>query len=121
MSVHKFRDLKVWQRAIAYVARIYEVTGSFPAAEQFGLTSQLRRAATTIPLNIAEGAGSGTDAEFRRFLRISFRSVYEVMTIVEIAHRLGFLTANVHNELIAEADELAAMMHGLISTIGARL
>ena len=121
MGVHKFRDLKVWQRAIEYVARIYEVTSRFPAAEQFGLTSQLRRAATTIPLNIAEGAGSGTDAEFRRFLRISFRSVYEVMTIVQIAHRLGLLTGDVRSELITEADELAAMLHGLIRTIGARL
>jgi four helix bundle protein len=121
MSVHKFRDLKVWQRSIAYVARVYKVTAAFPPAEQFGLTSQLRRAATTIPLNIAEGAGSGTDAEFRRFLRISFRSTYEVMTILEVAHTLGFLNDTVRAELVGEADELAAMLYGLIGTISSRL
>jgi four helix bundle protein len=119
MGVHKFRELKVWQRSIAYVARTYKVSAGFPSAEQFGLTSQLRRAATTIPLNIAEGSGSGTDAEFRRFLRIAFRSTYEVMTILEVAHTLGLVDDDIRMEMVTEADEIAAMLYGLIKKIGA--
>jgi four helix bundle protein len=121
MAAHKFRELKVWQRSIAFVARVYKVSAAFPPAEQFGLTSQLRRAATSIPLNIAEGAGSGTDSEFRRFLRISFRSTYEVMTILEVASTLGFVQEPAHGELAQEADELAAMLYSLIERISANI
>ena len=87
--MHKFRELKVWQRAMDLVVEVYHLTQTFPSSEQFGLISQLRRAAVSISLNIAEGAGGGTDPEFRRFLRMALRSCYEVMTGLEIGRRLG--------------------------------
>jgi four helix bundle protein len=119
MSVHKFRELKVRQRSMAFVARVYKVSATFPATEAYGLTSQLRRAATTIPLNIAEGAGSGSDAEFSRFRRIAFRSTYEVMTALDLASTPGFLEEGPYSELTAEVDEIAAMLHGLLASLKA--
>jgi four helix bundle protein len=111
--MHKFRELKVWQRAMDFVTEIYRVSARFPRPEQFGLTSQIRRAAVSIPLNIAEGAGAGSDAEFRRFLSYALRSTYEVMTALEIAQRLGYCSPEKTQELLDEADEIAAMIVGL--------
>ncbi len=71
--MHKFRELKVWQHAIEFVTEIYRVSAEFPTSEQFGLTSQIRRAAISIPLNIAEGAGDVSDVEFQRFLGYALR------------------------------------------------
>jgi four helix bundle protein len=80
--MHKFRELRVCQRAMNFVTEIYRSSAGFPRSEQFGLTSQLRRAASRIPLNICEGAGAGSHTEFRRFLSYALRSTYEVMTAV---------------------------------------
>jgi len=115
--VHKFRDLKVWQRSMDMVVKIYRLTQTFPHSEQYGLISQLRRAAVSIPLNISEGAGSGTNPEFRRFLRYSLRSCYEVMTGLEISCRLGYCADQQTNALIQEIDEVAAMIVGLIRSL----
>ena len=111
--MHKFRELKVWQRAMDFVTDIYEVSAKFPRSEQFGLTSQIRRAAVSIALNIAEGAGAGSNAEFRRFLSYSLRSTYEVMTALEIAQRLGYCSPEKTQGLLKEANEIAAMTVGL--------
>jgi four helix bundle protein len=118
--MHKFRELKVWQRAMTLVVDIYRLTQSFPSSEQFGLTSQLRRAATSIPLNISEGAGSGYNPEFVRFLRVALRSCYEVMTAVEIAQRLTYCTPQQAAQINQEADEIAAMLTGLIKSLNAK-
>src|SRR3989344_6135202 len=88
MNTHKFRKLNVWQRSIKFVSFIYIITAKFPKEERFGLIDQIRRAAVSICLNIAEGSGSGSDPEFRRFLRISQRSAYEVIAALEIAINL---------------------------------
>ena len=109
----KFRQLAVWKRAMAFTTRVYQVSAKFPKSEIFGLTSQMRRAAVSIPLNIAEGSGSGSDAEFRRFVQIAFRSAYEVMAAVEIALNLGYLSKQLADELKQEAEEIAAMLEGL--------
>jgi len=111
--MHKFRELKVWQRAMEFTTAIYQVSASFPHAEQFGLTSQIRRAAISIPLNIAEGAGADSNAEFRRFLSYALRSAYEVMTALEIAQRLAYCSSEQVQELLGEVDEIAAMIVGL--------
>jgi len=118
--MHKFRELKVWQRAMDLVTGVYRLTKSFPSEEQFGLTSQLRRAVVSIPLNLSEGAGSGSDAEFNRFLRISLRSCYETMTALEIGRRLGYCTDAQVGPLNQEVDEIAAMIVGLIKSLGCR-
>jgi four helix bundle protein len=96
-----------------FVMEIYQVSSGFPRSEQFGLTSQIRRAALSIPLNIAEGAGAGSNSEFQRFLNYALRSSYEVMSALEIARKLGYITANEPTQLLDEVDELAAMIVGL--------
>jgi four helix bundle protein len=111
--MHKFRDLKVWQRAMDFVTEVYRISAGFPRSEQFGLTSQVRRAASSIPLNIAEGAGAGSNTEFRRFLSYALRSTYEVMTALEIAQRLAYCSPEKTRALLTEADEIAAMTSGL--------
>jgi len=114
----KFRELEVWKRAMKYTTRVYEVSAAFPKSEVFGLTGQLRRAAVSIALNIAEGSGSGSDAEFSRFLQIALRSSYEVVAAIDIALNLGYLTRRIADELTKEADEIAAMLGGLIRYLG---
>lgn len=95
------------------VEEVYKITESFPTKELYGLTTQLRRAATSIPLNIAEGSGADTDVEFKRFLTIALRSNYELMCGFEIATRLTYCTSIQQDSLLVQSDELAAMLSGL--------
>jgi len=111
---HKFRQLVVWQRAMTLVTDIYKQTHDFPSEERFGLTSRLRRAATSIPLNIAEGSGSDSPAEFARFLQIALGSTYETMTALEISQRLNYRNHEDFAPLLAELDRIAAMLTGLL-------
>ncbi len=112
-----YRNLKVWQRAMDFVTKVYEVTNRFPPYELYGLTSQIRRAATSIPLNIAEGAASGYDTEYQRFLRLAIRSASEVATGFEIAKRLQYCAEAEAVRCIQEADEIAAMLQGLVKSL----
>ncbi len=109
---HNFRKLKIYQRAISFAVEIYSLSRSFPKEETYGLASQIRRAATSISLNIAEGSGNSTEKEFRRFLEIALRSAYEVMSCLEIAVRLNYCRDEDYKRLSAEADEIAAMISG---------
>jgi four helix bundle protein len=113
IKLHNFRKLKVYEKAIDFAVLIYKQTKSFPREEQFGLTNQLRRAATSISLNIAEGSGNKSNKEFQRFLEIALRSNYEVMTCLELALRLNYCSKEDYKTLIAESDEIAAMIVGL--------
>ena len=110
---HKFRNLTVWQRAMELVTRVYTLTHDFPPHELYGLVSQLRRAAISIPLNIAEGAGSSSTIEFARFLEIALKSTYETMTALEIAERLAYCHHEQISVLLNQSDEIAAMLVGL--------
>lgn len=96
-----------------FVTEIYQISKRFPAQELYGLTSQLRRAATSVALNIAEGSGAGSDAEFNRFLNIALRSNYELMCAIEIANRLKYCSDVEAGSLISDSDEIAAMISGL--------
>lgn len=87
-TIHTFRDLLVWQRAMQMVEEIYKITGSFPKEETLGLTNQMRRAAVSIPSHIAEGKRRGTKKEFAQFLRYAFGSTAELDTQMEIAKGL---------------------------------
>ncbi len=116
---HKFRQLKVWQKSIVFVTSIYHLTSTFPKQEQFGLTDQIRRAAVSISLNIAEGSGSGSDPEFTRFLRIAQRSAYEVIAALEISINLKLTDQPKIEKLMNECDELGAMLSGLIKSLKA--
>lgn len=102
-----------------FVSSIYSYTAVYPRHEQFGLIDQIRRAAVAVPLNIAEGSGSGSDKEFARFLRIAQRSLYEVITAIEIAIQLKYGAKESNRLLISQADELGAMLSGLIKRLKA--
>lgn len=91
--IHSYKELTVWQKAIQLVIAIYELTEKFPKEEIYGLTSQMRRAAVSIPSNIAEGRNRGTKKDFPQFLRISYGSGAELETQLEISKQL-FTTSN---------------------------
>lgn len=118
MKEHQFRKLSVWQRSMTYVSKIYSFTSVFPIPERYGLTDQIRRASVSIALNIAEGSGSGSNIEFKRFLTIAKRSAYEVMTGLEIAKNLRYGTIRMIDDLILEAEEICSMIVGLSKQLG---
>lgn len=100
-----FEKLEIWQRGMDFVDRVYEVARQYPDHEKFGLTNQLTRAATSVPLNIAEGSVHGRK-EFSRFLRIAQGSLVEVVTNLKIAHRQGFIDERQNPELMELVREL---------------
>jgi four helix bundle protein len=114
---HKFRKLKVWNRSVEYVTFVYQITAKFPREERYGLIDQIRRAAVSITLNIAEGSGAGTDLEYIRFLRMAQRSAYEVIAAFEISINLKMGNNSDLRKAIEEADELSAMIGGLIKSL----
>ncbi len=89
-EIRTFRDLIVWQKSMTMVTDIYRATGAFPREELFGLTSQMRRCAVSIPSNIAEGYGRQSTGDYIRFLQIALGSLYELQTQVEIANNLNY-------------------------------
>ena len=108
-------DLQVWQLGMQLVKDVYAITHGFPDAERFGLSSQMRRAAVSIPSNIAEGAARQGDPEFLRFLFIARGSLCELETQVMIAHDLGFFAAN--EAIMDRINELFARLNALIRSI----
>ena len=108
-----FKNLKVWQRGIKIVVDVYKKVNHFPKDELFGLTSQIKRSAISIPSNIAEGSGRGTDKEFNRFLDIALGSSFELETQLIIAHELEFLSDESFLHLNKELDEEQKMIVGL--------
>ena len=105
--------LDVWMKSVDLVVRIYKATERFPKEEKFGLTSQVRRAAVSVPANIAEGAGRRSEKEFAYFLSNAQGSTSEVETELLIATRLGYLRPAVFDELQASLDQMGQMLHGL--------
>jgi four helix bundle protein len=112
------RSLKAWQQAIELVEHIYAETREFPKEELFGLTSQMRRAAVSVPANIAEGAARSGTKELVRFLSIAEASLSELDTHVEIARRLGYLK---NDQLHREIDAVAALLMGLSASLKRKL
>jgi four helix bundle protein len=114
-----YHDLEIWQRAMTYAVSIYRFTAHLPDAERFNLTSQLRKAATSVPLNIAEGSGCAGDIEFARFLSYAYRSLKELTTGMELCQRLyPSLPADQVRTLIDEGTQIARMTHTLIHRLG---
>ena len=111
--MQRFTELKVWQRSHAFVLDVYRVTAGFPAEERYALTSQLRRAVTSVPTNIAEGSRLQGNHEYARFLNIAQGSLAETEYLLLLARDLGHLPPPVFDRLAAEADEVARMLHGL--------
>jgi four helix bundle protein len=114
MPSRNYRDLIAWQKAMDLVEEIYRTTRDFPRDEQYGLTSQMRRAAVSIPSNIAEGQGRGGDAEMVRFLRIAHGSLRELETQILIAGRLAYHGPAQATKLMEMAAEVGRLTNGLI-------
>ena len=112
-----YKDLIAWKKGMQLVGAIYDATDSFPQHEIYGLTSQLRRAAVSIPSNIAEGQAHYTNREFIRFLRHARGSLAEIETQVLISKDRGYLREEQVDALITQADELGRMLSGLINSM----
>lgn len=112
-AIESYRDLLVWQKAVALVTACYRLTVDFPSDERYGLTSQLRRAAVSIPANIAEGQARGTPKAFAQFLWIANGSRAELETHIVIAEQLGFVTRAQTEPTLDMSSEIGRMLTGL--------
>ena len=117
MRVKHFRDLQVWQKAMALAREIYQVTRAFPKEEIFGLTSQMRRAAVSIPSNIAEGQGQLTDKGFLLFLSRAVGSLNELETQAELAQGFGLMSKSNFDQILSNCQEVGRMLHGLSNSM----
>ena len=119
-TIKSYRDLVAWQKAMDLVTEIYRVTGNFPKYELFGLTSQVRKAAVSIPSNIAEGRGRSSLGEFRLFLGNAMGSLAEVETQIFIARNLEFIDEKTASALLDLSSEVGRVLNGLIASISKR-
>ena len=121
MKIKNYKDLDIWKRSIKLVEDIYRVTKSFPREELYGLTSQIRRAAVSIPSNIAEGFTRFHNKEYKQFLYIALGSCSELSTQLIIASRLKYFDNNKIEQLLNEIDEICKMTMSLIKKINSNL
>ena len=112
-----YEDLQAWQKAMDFVADVYRVTMQFPKDELYGITSQLRRAAVSVPSNIAEGQGRQTTGEFRQFLGQARGSLLETETQILLSERLGFLDHKSAEVLLTQASEVGRVLNGLLASL----
>jgi len=112
-----YKDLVAWQKSMELVTGIYKATAGFPKDELFGLTSQLRRAAVSIPSNVAEGQGRLSEKEFRHFLGQARGSLMEVETQLQIAENLGYMQKEHANKLLESCAEVGRILNGLLAAV----
>lgn len=117
-KINSYRDLLVWQKGLELAYLLYEITRSFPQEEKFGLTSQIRRAAVSIPSNIAEGQARYGKKEFIRYLYIAKGSLAELDTQCLIARELGYVEEPQIKPILLQIDELQRMLYSLIEKLG---
>ena len=108
--MHNFKELKIWNDSRVLVKEIYQATELFPSSEIFGLTSQLRRASVSVPVNIAEGTGRGGDKEFNRYLDISKGSLFEIETLLVLANDLEYLEKEKFEILMEKTNFIIKML-----------
>jgi four helix bundle protein len=121
MAGKPHKRLEAWRQSMDLVVMIYQVTARFPAEERFGLVSQIRRAAVSVPSNVAEGAARGSSRFFTSALQIARASLSELDTQIIIAHRLGYLSDREVSGLTACVEEIERIVNGLISSVRRRL
>lgn len=115
--IRKYQNLKIWEKATELALLGYRITSAFPKEEIYGLTSQIRRAAVSIPSNIAEGSERKSDKEFIRFLRIASSSIAELETQLYLATKLGYCTDETYEDFMNISAENGKMINGLISKL----
>ena len=118
--VANYKDLEVWKRSVVLTTELYKLTSRFPDTERYGLTSQIRRAATSIPANIAEGWGRGSTGEYIQFLSVARGSLMEVETHLIVACNLRLVSAPAFAPLCKEIEEIGKMLNALIGALKAR-
>ena len=116
-TIKSYRDLVVWQSGIELAEMAYGITRSYPRDELYGMTSQIRRASTSIPANIAEGYGRDSTGQFIQFLRIAQGSLKELETHIVVATRVSLLADSEADRILAHCEELGRMLRGLIRTL----
>jgi four helix bundle protein len=114
-----YRQLIVWQKGVALVTQAYRLTAEFPKTELYGLTSQIRRSAASIPANIAEGQGRCSRGEFKQFLGHARGSLYELETHILVAGNLGYMPQSDGIRLIEMIHEIGRMLNGLLKSLDA--
>ena len=117
LTMKNFRELLVWERAHAFVLSIYKVTKTFPREELYHLTNQLRRAATSMPTNLAEGCGRFTQKDFANFIQNALGSAQEVEYLTLLSLELGYLPVAEHKVLDLKINEIKAMLISLLAKI----
>ena len=120
MPVRSYRDLVAWQKAMELMVSVYTCTQTFPKVETYGLISQMRRAAVSVPSNIAEGHARISTGEFRQFLSHALGSLVEIETQILIGERLSYIDAEKSNELLARTTELGKTPNGLLRSLPTR-
>jgi four helix bundle protein len=115
--ISSYRDLLVWQRAMDLTVRCYEETKAFPRDEIYGLTSQMRRSASSVAANIAEGYGRESSGAYVQFLKVAQGSLKELETHLMLAARLAYLPQGIEAQLLRETDEMGKMLRALIRSI----
>jgi four helix bundle protein len=120
IEIKSFRDLIVWQKSVSLVTDIYQVTSQFPKEEIYGITSQIRRSAVSIPSNIAEGYGRKSTQDYIRFLQVAVGSLYELETQMEISINLEYLKRETYTELNGKFTEIEKMLVSMINKIDSR-
>ena len=118
--IGNYKHLIVWQKAVALVTNVHRVTKNFPPSELYGIVSQLRRSAVSIPSNIAEGQGRATKGEFLQFLGHARGSLCELETQIIIAGNLGYISEEIGDRLASEITEVARILNGLLTSLGAK-
>ena len=116
-----FRNLLIWQKSIALTTKIYASTKNFPKEEIYGLTSQIRRSAISIPSNILEGYGRDGNKDYLKFLNIGISSLFEMQTQLEIAYNLKYITEIQFNKINEESKEIERMLSSFIRKIKERI
>jgi four helix bundle protein len=116
-GVSSYRDLKVWQEAMSLAVQAYEITAAFPREEIFGMASQIRRAATSVATNIAEGYGRNSSGSYVHFLKVSQGSLKELETLLLICDRVSLASSRQIARMLTLCDELGRMLRSLIRSI----
>jgi four helix bundle protein len=120
-QIKTYKDLIVWQKSMLLVTEIYKISKYFPKDETYGLVSQMRRCAISIPSNIAEGYGRKSTSDYVRFLRVAAGSLYELQTQMEISLNLGYLKSNKFDKLYESGREIERMLSSLTKKLDKRI
>ena len=115
--IRDYKELEVWKKSVALTIELYKLTGGFPVAERFGLTSQIRRASISVPANIAEGWGRGSRGEYIQFLTVARGSLMELETHLIIAGNLNFLDSEKSDRAMSMVNEIEKMLNRLIAVL----